>query len=104
MASTWTIVEDALDRGAWKEALALLDRASNSDDPRALELRARAAYGAGNLEACITSWERLHGACLQRADQVGAAVAAASAALYLLIDNRSDGTGARVGLPRTTSR
>lgn len=86
MSDHWSAVQEALDRGEWHEALVLLDGTRRGEDPRALELRARAAYGAGNLEACISSWERLHLLRLQRDDPGGAAVAAASAALFLLMD------------------
>lgn len=86
MSDHWSAVEEALDRGEWHEALTPLDRARRSEDPRALEWRARAAYAAGNLEACISSWERLHLLRLQLDDPVGAAVAAANAALFLLMD------------------
>lgn len=86
MSNPWSAVEAALESGSWHEALRLLGEVDAIDDPVALELRARAAYGAGHLEACIGSWERLHVLRLQQHDAVGAAVAAANAALFLLID------------------
>jgi tetratricopeptide (TPR) repeat protein len=85
-------VEDALDRRAWAEALALLDdaeqagTAGNAERLDLLELRARAAYGNGDFEASVAAWEERHD--LQRAagDRLGAARSAAMVAMFLMID------------------
>ncbi len=83
-------VQAAVDEGAWQHALALLDEvAAVPGDPvraDALELRALAAYGAGDLEGALTAWEDLHAHHLARGDRPGAARAACMVALYLLID------------------
>ncbi|NYF99301.1 hypothetical protein [Janibacter cremeus] len=51
-----------------------------------VELRAQAAYGAGDLEGCVGAWEQLYALRLEHGDPVGAATAATNAALFLLID------------------
>lgn len=51
-----------------------------------VELRARTAYAAGDLEGCVGAWEQLYALRLEHGDPVGAATAATNAALFLLID------------------
>jgi tetratricopeptide (TPR) repeat protein len=51
-----------------------------------LDALARAAYGAGELEAAITAWEELHARCLGSGDAAGAAGAASTIAVYLMMD------------------
>ncbi|WP_277452135.1 hypothetical protein [Janibacter sp. DB-40] len=86
MAQEWSDVSTALAHGEWARALTLLDAATGPEGQVALELRAQAAYGAGDLEGCVGAWERLYAVRLECADPAGAAAAAASAALFLLID------------------
>jgi hypothetical protein len=64
----------AVERGDWDRALELLDRLGDAGrTPAALELRATAAYGAGQLEACVTAWEEHHLVSLRAGDELGAA-------------------------------
>ncbi|MDO8365033.1 MAG: hypothetical protein Q7V88_19240 [Actinomycetota bacterium] len=51
-----------------------------------LELRARAAYGAGDFEASVSAWEDLHALLLAEGDVAGAAMAAAMVAMFLMMD------------------
>ncbi len=77
----------AIEHGEFRQALALLDGLGGADtSPDALELRAQAAYGSGEFEACIAAWEALHALLVARGDDVGAARAAAMIAMYLMID------------------
>lgn len=50
----------AIRDGAWRSALDSLSGEEASSSPECLELRAEAAYGAGDLEGCVQSWEDLH--------------------------------------------
>ncbi|MDN5717234.1 MAG: hypothetical protein L0G89_08370 [Janibacter sp.] len=86
MTDEWTDVSVALASGEWREALTLLDTATQPQDPLALALRAQAAYGAGDLEGSVAAWEHLYAVHLESGDVVGAATAATNAALFLLID------------------
>ena len=80
-------VAAAVDEGRWADAAQLLD-ACGPDAAAAvgLELRARALYGAGEFEASITAWEDLHALHVAEDDLPRAAMAAATVALFLLID------------------
>lgn len=73
---------DAHDFAGAKELLAPLA----PDDVEACELRAGAAYGLGDLEGCLTSWEHQHRLLVAADEPVGAAAAACMVAMYLLID------------------
>ncbi len=78
----------ALARGEWAAALDLL-RSEQSRRPLAaddLGLLGRAAYGAGEFEAALSAWEQQYAVCCGRADDAGAAAAAATVAVHLLID------------------
>ena len=78
---------DACERGAWGEALGQLHADADLDtDPAALELLATASYGAGEFEAAVEAWERVHE--LERAggDAIAAARAAAMVAMFLMMD------------------
>lgn len=78
---------EAVDAGRWTDALAVLDEADGSRaDPELLELRARAAYGAGDLEGSIAAWEDLHRELATSGEVAGAARAAAMVAMFLMID------------------
>jgi len=80
-------VEAALAEGRWADGLALLDAAGDAArTPELIEMRARAAYGDGDLEASIAAWEQQHRVLCQQGDRGGAARAAAMVALFLLID------------------
>jgi tetratricopeptide (TPR) repeat protein len=84
-------VHVAVGHGEWKRALELLDAAGPSSASVAssaagLELRARAAYGNGDLEGAVAAWEDLYALCLAEGDEVDAARAAAMLAMFLLID------------------
>ncbi|MCW2855777.1 MAG: hypothetical protein JWR52_1392 [Marmoricola sp.] len=57
-----------------------------ADDVVACELRATAAYGLGDLEGCLTAWERQHRLLVDVGEPIGAARAACMVAMYLLID------------------
>jgi tetratricopeptide (TPR) repeat protein len=74
----------ALDRNDFVEALAALADAEES--PEVLELRAAAAYGAGELEASISAWERLYAVQEAAGEPEAAARAAALVALNLLCE------------------
>ena len=74
----------ALDRGEFETALAVL--AEVPESPEALELRAGAAYGAGELEASIAAWERLYDVHVASGEPQAAARAAALVALFVLCE------------------
>ena len=78
----------ALDQGRFDDALAALGLQPPDDDaPTWFELRARAAYGAGEFEQAVAAWEQLHGLHRARGKPVAAARAAAMTAMFLLIDS-----------------
>ena len=77
---------EALARGGWQAALERLDELGGDGGAAALELRAQAAYGAGDLEAAVHAWEDLHALLLQQGDPDGAGRAAAMIAMYLMMD------------------
>ena len=81
-------VRDAASRGDWEEAYAGLVEMDAQGALAAADLPffAEVAYAAGRLDEAIAGWERLHAACLQAADPVGAAGAAARVAMHLLFD------------------
>ncbi len=79
--------EHAVARARWSEALELLDASpAAAAGPVGLELRARAAYGAGDPEASIGAWEALYQLHLGAGEHDAAARAAAMVAMYLMID------------------
>lgn len=78
--------QDALGRGDWSAALELLDDLGPDAGAAALELRAQAAYGDGDLEGAVQAWEDLHSLLAQQGDPDGAARAAAMIAMYLMMD------------------
>ena len=80
-------VHVAVGRGDWQHALELLDaRAPEAASAAGLELRARAAYGNGDLEDAVAAWEGLYALRLAEGDEIDAARAAAMLAMFLLID------------------
>ncbi|MGB7879350.1 MAG: hypothetical protein WBL31_11350 [Ilumatobacteraceae bacterium] len=76
----------AMELGEWTQALDLLDIDGASDSADCLEARAEAAYGAGDFEACVGSWEDLHSLLVQRGEQIEAGRVAAMVAMYLMMD------------------
>jgi tetratricopeptide (TPR) repeat protein len=75
----------AVDRGDWQTALDALAGPVGSS-AEGLELKAQAAYGAGDLEGCVDAWETLHALQLAADNRVEAARAAAMIALYVMMD------------------
>lgn len=78
----------ALARGEWSTALGLLRevRAQRPLTPAELDLLGRAAYGAGEFEAASTAWEQQCALSQSLDDDAGAAAAAATVAMYLMMD------------------
>jgi tetratricopeptide (TPR) repeat protein len=80
----------ALERGDWSGALEVLDALDGAGDAAdrsmALELKAQAAYGAGQFEDAVAAWEQLVAHERGRGDVVAAARAAAMTAMYLMMD------------------
>jgi len=76
----------AISEGDWQRALDALSGVDVSGSPEGLELRADAAYGAGEFERCVESWENLHTLHVASGDTAGAARAAAMIAMYLMMD------------------
>lgn len=78
----------ALEKGEWQQAFARL-READAVQPLAgpdLALLAQVAYGAGDLDLTIESWERAHAQAMQAGDPVAAAGAAVRVAMHLLFD------------------
>lgn len=80
LAGARTALEGGDFAGALAQASAL------ADAPAVLELRAMAAYGAGEFEVSITAWERLYDVQAAAGEPVEAARAAAMVALNLLCE------------------
>jgi hypothetical protein len=77
----------ALAHGDWPTALDSVGRErAPDDDPEMLQIRAQAAYGVGELELSIASWEDLYSRHLADGAQREAAWAAGMVALFLMID------------------
>ncbi|MDP5182073.1 transcriptional regulator [Blastococcus sp. BMG 814] len=78
----------ALDRGDFSAAVALLREAEQQRPltPEELDLLGRSAYGAGQFEAAITAWEQQSAACHSLGDEVAAAAAATTVAMFLMMD------------------
>jgi tetratricopeptide (TPR) repeat protein len=77
----------ALERGAWGDALSVLAEDVGPASAQSLELRGLASYGSGDLEGAVGSFERLYALQSAAGDDVEAARAALTSALYLLIDS-----------------
>lgn len=78
----------AVELGDWERALTLLDEAGpSSGTAEGLALRARAAYAAGRFEESVSAWEEQYELLLAGADRTGAARAAATIAMYLMMDS-----------------
>lgn len=77
----------AVDAARWDDALRRLgDAGEAASSASGLELRAVAAYGAGDPEGSIAAWEDLYTLHLDAGANVEAARAAAMVAMYLMID------------------
>lgn len=81
-----TAVRGAVHDGEWQNALDELSANPAARSPEGLELRAQAAYGAGDFDECIASWEELYALHLGDGERALAARAAAMLAMFLLID------------------
>lgn len=80
-------VRVAVDRGHWQHALDLLGEGGpEASSAEGLELRARALYGNGDFEGSVSAWEELHALLVADGDVVGAAMAAAMVAMFLMMD------------------
>ncbi len=79
---------DEIRDGDWHRAfIRLRDLGCERDlSAEELELFADVAYGAGELEAAIGAWERLHADALATGERIVAARAATSVAMYLMMD------------------
>ena len=76
----------AVDRGDWVGALELVSGPDADRDVEALEVRAQAAYGAGEFETAVGAWETAHGLRVVAGQRPEAAWAAGMVAMYLMID------------------
>ena len=76
----------AVDRGDWVGALELVSGPEADRSVEALEVRAQAAYGAGELETAVGAWETAHGLRRVAGEHAEAAWAAGMVAMYLMID------------------
>jgi tetratricopeptide (TPR) repeat protein len=75
-----------MELGEWTHALDLLVVDGASDSADWLEARAEAAYGAGDFDGCVGSWEDLHSLLARRGEDVEAGRVAAMIAMYLMMD------------------
>ena len=83
----YAAARDAIEHGDWSRAIAELSDAGAADPTaEALELLAHASYGVGDLEGCVSAWERSHARLEVDGDIAGAARAAAMIAMYLMMD------------------
>jgi hypothetical protein len=77
----------AADRGEWGHVIELLAGCGPAAaTAEGIELSARALYGAGDFEGSIAAWERLHELHVSENDPSAAAMAAATVAMFLMID------------------
>lgn len=79
-------IHAALDAGEFARAAELLARVQAPESAELLDLRARAAYGAGDLEATLTAYEQLHRLHLDAGHPQDAAFAAVMVGMYLMMD------------------
>ena len=78
---------DAVAEAQWARAIELLDTVGDAaGSAEGLELRAQAAYGAGDPEDAIGAWEDLYTLQTAAGNDMAAARAAAMVAMYLMID------------------
>ncbi len=87
VAVTLDAARAALDRGDFAAAVAALDADTDAGETaEGIELLAQAAYGNGDFERAVASWERLHAVQRAAGDEPEAARAAAMVAMYLMMD------------------
>ena len=79
-------VRAAIDQCDFTRARELLARIERPASAEQLDLEGRAAYGAGDLEATLTAYERLHRLHLEAGSSEDAAFAAVTVAMYLMMD------------------
>jgi len=79
-------IQTALDAGDFARAHELLAGLSAPPSAELLELRARAAYGAGYLEETLTAYGELHRLHLEDGRAHDAALAAVMVGMYLMMD------------------
>ncbi len=79
-------IETALQAGDFARAQTLLATWDGPTTPRLLDLRGKAAYGVGELEACLTAYEELHRLHLDAGRTEEAAQAAVIVGMYLMMD------------------
>ena len=85
-AARVAVAQQAIRRGDWRVALDAVGDDDVLQSPECLELRAEAAYGAGDFERCVEAWEDLHTLHTATGDAPGAARAAAMIAMYIMMD------------------
>ncbi len=79
-------IKRALDSGEFEKAADLINRFEGPCDAEVLECRGRAAYGKGDLEACLTAFEELYRLHLDNRHLEQAAFAAVMVGMYLMMD------------------
>ncbi|MFW5877034.1 MAG: hypothetical protein ACOCXM_09880, partial [Myxococcota bacterium] len=79
-------IRDALNDGDFTRAQKLLSELSAPPSADLLELQARAAYGAGDLEGTLTAYAELHRLHLAEGRSHDAAHAAVMVGMYLMMD------------------
>jgi tetratricopeptide (TPR) repeat protein len=79
-------IEGALQAGDFSAARDLLTQWDGPTSGALLDLRGRAAYGAGDLEGCLSAYEALHRFHLDAHRSEDAAHAAVTVAMYLMMD------------------
>lgn len=86
--SAVTLGRRAIDRRDWRDAVQHLSTADvdRGHHPELIRLRGVAAYGAGNLEGAVGAFEELYAWHLERDEPIGAARAAGTVAMYLMMD------------------
>ncbi|CAN5544001.1 hypothetical protein BH24ACT15_BH24ACT15_09720 [soil metagenome] len=87
--SPFADAQRAMAQRDWATAVAVL-RTHDENDPLpvvGLELLAQATYANGEMEAAVTTWERIHAAHLQTDDRLAAAQSALMVGMFLLMDS-----------------
>jgi tetratricopeptide (TPR) repeat protein len=84
--SSLTSIQAALEAGDFAQAQELLAKLQGPVSAERLDLHARAAYGAGDLEATLTAYEQLHRLHLDAGRPHDAALSAVMVGMYLMMD------------------
>lgn len=79
-------IQTALDAGEFARAQELLAETATGSTPELLDLQARAAYGAGDLETTLSAYAELHRLHLDEGRPYDAALAAVMVGMYLMMD------------------